>query len=274
MTMNHARAYYGNGLDELERYFRNGDETALRHAADRFRLAATLDPDVPTHWVALGFALDAAGLADGAMSALQRAAELDPEDHEVAVFILTLHSESGPEPEALAAVDAVAERRGIDLESLRRELTDVGMPCDACTLVQNAFIHPRNFIRSRLEDDIDLAQRNRDPEGWHRRRMSEQDGCSEMQHDLGRSVDPARVPASFRVVSLWASRLGVGDDSCRTVLLGRLTELERAEWLGIVAEHAPSIHAWLDGFGDGPMSPEANAFMYMLLGIEEASGAT
>ena len=273
MLMDDARAHFGDGLNQIERYLLQLDDAALLHAIDRFRSAATLDPGEPAHWVALGFALDAAGLPQDAMSALQRAAEIDPDDHDVEVFILTLRSESGPEPEALAAINAVAKRRGIDLEPLRRELAEAGMPLDALTLVQNAFIHPRNFIRSRLEDDIDRSERGRDPEAWHRRRKSEQDECTEMQKDLRRSVDPARVPAMFRAVSTWASRLGVGDDTCRRVLMGRLTELERSEMLRIVNEHAPSIHAWLNGFGDRPMSPEAAAFMHLLLSIEETPGA-
>lgn len=39
--------------------------------------------------------------------------------------------------------------------------------------------------------------------------------------------------------------------------------------LGVLQEHATSIHSWLDAFGDEPMTHEASVFMYLLLGADE-----
>jgi len=41
----------------------------------------------------------------------------------------------------------------------------------------------------------------------------------------------------------------------------------------LVQLHAPAVHDWLDTFGDESMTPEAAAFMYLLLGVEETGGS-
>ena len=264
-----AQARFDRGLAELDQYLFHFDDAALPRAVDAFRFATALAPDNAGHWAALGFALDAADMPGEAMVALQRAREVDPEDEEVEVFILTLRSELGPEREAMAAVADLAKRNGVDLESLRRDLTATGMPVDSHTLLLNGFLRARNFLRSRLEDAIERLHARRDPEKWARQAEAERQECSEMQEELRKSIDPDRVPAPVRDVTHWAIRLGVGDDVCRSRLAEHLTPGERSALLTVIREHAPSIHSWLDAFGDKPMTPEAAAFMYLLLSVEE-----
>jgi hypothetical protein len=203
------------------------------------------------------------------MVAFERAHEADPEDEEVAVFIATLRSELGPEPDARAAVEALAKRSGVDLDSRREELAAADMPIDARTLVRNGFLRARNFVRSGLEDTIDRSQRKRAPKAAARRDEAERSECSEQQEELRGSVDQDQVPPEFRDLTPWAVRLGVGDDVCRSSLVEGLAPDERSGLLSLTARHGTVIYAWLDTFGDDPMTPEAAAFMYLLLGVEE-----
>ncbi len=268
-----AENQFDRGLAELDRYLFYFEEAALPRAVQAFRSATALAPDNAGHWAALGFALDAADMAGEAMVALRRANEVDPENEEIAVFVLTLFSESGPEPEAMAAVEAHAKRKGVDLESLRRDLTDAGMPVDSRTLIMNGFLRARNFLRSSLQDAIDRSHRVRDPKEWARQAEAERRECNERQEELRNNIDPDRVPAELRDVTPWAIRLGVGHDVCRSRLAERLTPDERSALLDVIRRHATSIHLWLDAFGDKPMTPEAAAFMYLLLGVEETEDA-
>ena len=238
---------------------------------EAFRLATELVPDDAGYWAGLGFALDASDLPEEALAAFRHAKEVDPDDEEVEVFVLTLLSELGPEREAMAAVEAVAKRVGVDLEALREELTAAGMPVDARALLMNGFIRARNFLRSRLEDEIERSHRMQDPEAWRRQAESGRVDCSKMQEELENDIDPERVPAGLRDVTPWAIRLGVGDDVCRRLLVESLTTGERSTLLGLLQDHAASVHSWLDTFGDKPMTPEAAAFMYLLLGADETN---
>ncbi len=238
-----AQAAFDRGLVELDQYLFHFDDAALPRAVDAFRLAAALAPDNAGHWAALGFALDSADMPREAMDALQCAREVDPEDKEVEVFILTLQSELGPEREAMKAVEALATRNGVDLESLRRDQTAAGMPVDSRTLLLNGFLRARNFLRSRLEDAIDQSHRRRNPEGSARQAEAERQECGERQEELRNNIDPDRVPALLRDVTPWAIRLGVGDDVCRSELVEHLTPGERSSLLRVIREHATSIHS-------------------------------
>ncbi len=264
-----AEGHFDRGLAELHQYLFHFMEAALPRAVDAFRLATTLAPNKASHWVALGSALDASDLPVEAMAALRHANEVDPEDNEVEIFVLTLLSESGPEREAMAAVEALAKRNGVDLESLRRELADAGMPVNARALLMNGFLRARNFLRSTLEDAIERSHRVHDPEEWARQAESEQRDCFETQEELQDNLNPNQVPDGLHDVMPWAIRLGVGDDVCRSMLVERLTTGERSSLLRVIRKHASSIHSWLDTFQDKPMTPEAAAFMYLLLGVEE-----
>jgi len=269
-----AEGHFDRGLADLDRYLFHFEEAALPRAVDAFRSATALAPDRAGHWAALGFALDASDLPEEAMVALRRANEVDPEDEEVEVFVLTLLSELGPEDEAMAAVEALAKRKGVDLESMRRELADADMPVDSRALLMNGFLRARNFLRSTLEDAIERSSRTRPPEERARQAESERRECDERQEELQNTIDPDRVPAGLRDVTPWAIRLGVGDDVCRGKLVESLTTVERTALVDVIGEHATSIHVWLDTFGDKPMTSEAAAFMYLLLGLEETNTTT
>lgn len=72
-----------------------------------------------------------------------------------------------------------------------------------------------------------------------------------------------------RPLAPWAARLGAGDDVCRPLLFATLSVAERSELQEIAGECASAAHQWLDEFGSRPLTDEAAAVMYLLLGIEE-----
>lgn len=266
-----AEAHFNRGLGELHRYLFYFEETALPRAVDAFRLATTLDTDQAAYWAALGFALDASDLPDEAMIVLRRANEIDPEDEEVEVFVLTLLSELGPEPEAMAAVEALAKRKGVDLDLLRQELANADMSINARAFLMNGFLRARNFLRSTLEDAIERSHGKSSPEEYARQTEADLQECFEMQEELQKDFDAGRVPNVLHDVGPWAVRLGVGDDVCRSTLFERLTSDERSTLFSVIDKHASSINSWLDMLEGKPMTIEAAAFMYLLLGVEETN---
>ena len=151
---NGAETHYHLGLAELHQYLFHFKEAALPRAVKAFERATVLEAGNASYWTAFGFALDAQDLPGEAIVALRQAHQLDPEDEQVEVFVLTLLSELGPEPEAMAAVEAFAERKGINLASYRKQLAEADMPVNARALVMNGFVRARNFLRSTLEDAI------------------------------------------------------------------------------------------------------------------------
>jgi len=270
MGLKHSRASgearFEQGLRELDRYLFHLEDAALPHAIQSFRAATELTPQHLESWVALGFALDAAGIPDEAATALRCARKIAPDDQEIEVFVTTLLSESGPESEALESVRALAERRGVDLESLRSNLNAADMPTDSRTVLLNGFLSARSFVRSRLEDLI--ARQARCTEATLQA-AADEDECDALQEDLRASLDVDCLPGQFRELTPWVIRLGIGDDVCRGLLMEDLTRAERAELHRLIQLHAPRVHDWLDKFDDESMTPEAAAFMYLLLGVEE-----
>jgi hypothetical protein len=82
-------------------------------------------------------------------------------------------------------------------------------------------------------------------------------------------LDPEQVPADLRQLVPMAERWGIGDDVDRNAKVDRATAAEREELQTAVEPHHARITAWLDSFGQGQMSDEAGAFMYMQLALTE-----
>jgi hypothetical protein len=82
-------------------------------------------------------------------------------------------------------------------------------------------------------------------------------------------LDPEQVPADLRHLVPMAERWGIGDDVDRVAKGDRATAAEREELQAAVEPHHARITAWLDSFGQGQMSDEAAAFMYMQLALTE-----
>ena len=270
MDVEQGARSFDSGLLELETYLLHSDDAALERVVRAFRQAVALCPENASYRAALGFILDVAGYGNEAVVALREAHRQNPEDEEVAVLLATVLAESGAETEALEAVEEAALSQQVDLTSLRQELQAAAMPTDARTLIANGFVHARNFLRSRYEEEIDRARRSIAPQDAMRRAAAELQECRAMQQALERDFDARQVPISFRDATRWASRIGIGDDVCRGIALAGLASEERVEMQRVLSDHASSIHAWLDGFEVGTMPPEAGAFMYLLLAVEEA----
>lgn len=86
------------------------------------------------------------------------------------------------------------------------------------------------------------------------------------------TLDPQAVPADLRHLTPLAQAWGRGDDVERLAKVDNATPAERAELRRAVGPVQARITQWLDSFGSGEMSPEAAAFMYMQLAVEEMVG--
>jgi hypothetical protein len=82
-------------------------------------------------------------------------------------------------------------------------------------------------------------------------------------------LDPEQVPAELRHLVPIAERWGIGDDVDRNARVDAATPAERDELATALEPHHARITAWLDSFGQGLMSDEAAAFMYMQLAHTE-----
>lgn len=269
MNSNDAKstALFKRGLVELGHFLMYFEDAVLARAVGYFQSATRLSPGNANYWIGLGFALDIKGDANAALVAMRRAAELDPADEEAEVFVLTLLAELGLETEALSRTEELAARTGVDLESLRHDLIVADMPVDTLTILRNGFLCPRNFVRSRLEDAIDRAERSNAARDSHLE--IELEDCHDRRAKLEREVELDRVPPALRQLVPWVLRFGVGDDPCRAILVDELTQDERDQALRDLREYGSEVHAWLDSYDEGSLPPEAAAFMYALLAAEE-----
>ena len=82
-------------------------------------------------------------------------------------------------------------------------------------------------------------------------------------------LNPEEVPADLRPLVPLAQRWGIGDDVERNAKVESSTPAEREELRTAITAVHSSITAWLDSFGQGAMTNEAAAFMYMQLALEE-----
>lgn len=82
-------------------------------------------------------------------------------------------------------------------------------------------------------------------------------------------LDRQNVPAGLRHLTPLAERWGIGDDVIRGDCVDSASAAERQELHDALRGPYDEITAWLDSFGDRPMSDEAAAFMYMQLALEE-----
>jgi hypothetical protein len=82
-------------------------------------------------------------------------------------------------------------------------------------------------------------------------------------------VEAEQVPPELRHLVPMAERWGIGDDVDRIAKVDRATAAEREELRTAVEPHHDRITAWLNSFGEGQMSDEAAAFMYMQLALME-----
>jgi len=82
-------------------------------------------------------------------------------------------------------------------------------------------------------------------------------------------LDPGKVPEGLRSLIPQAEKWGIGDDIIRGDLVDQSTPEERQKLHDALYGSYEEITAWLNSFGDKPMSEEAAAFMYMQEALEE-----
>jgi hypothetical protein len=82
-------------------------------------------------------------------------------------------------------------------------------------------------------------------------------------------LNPERVPHHLRDLLPIAAKWGIGDDIIRDDFQQRAPESEKQELGELLSGRGQAINEWLDSFGGNPMPPEAAAFMYMMLDLDE-----
>jgi hypothetical protein len=82
-------------------------------------------------------------------------------------------------------------------------------------------------------------------------------------------LNPQRVPKHLRDLLPIATKWGIGDDIIRDDFHHKTSENEKKELGELLSGRGQAINEWLDSFGNNPMPPEAAAFMYMMLGLDE-----
>jgi hypothetical protein len=101
--------------------------------------------------------------------------------------------------------------------------------------------------------------------------------ASELQKHLGLyaenrpilQLDPAHVPAHLRHLVALAEKWGLGDDIIRNDLIDGSSSVEKRELHDALYEPFQGITEWLDSYAGRPLSPEAEAFMYMQGALDE-----
>jgi hypothetical protein len=83
------------------------------------------------------------------------------------------------------------------------------------------------------------------------------------------ALDPAHVPAHLRHIVPLAEKWGIGDDIVRNDLIEKSSSVEKRELHDALYEPFQRITEWLNSFAGRPLSPEAEAFMYMQTALDE-----
>jgi tetratricopeptide (TPR) repeat protein len=244
----------------------------LTQARDELVRALDRRPKDARSHALLGYVYDLRGEGTRALACFRQARRLKPRDRVYDVYVLTLLVTHGSRKKTLAEIRAAALRHQVDLVRLRRDLRAAGLRPDAEALLSNGFIRARNFFKSSLADEAEGILNALEPRRARAQATAERKRCAGDQRALRRSFDASRVPLPLRALTQWASRYGVGDDACRGYLLERVAKKTRATLISQVDAHAQAIQSWLDSFGGRSMPPEAAAFMYLALGVEEIRG--
>lgn len=82
-------------------------------------------------------------------------------------------------------------------------------------------------------------------------------------------LDPARVPTSLHHIIPLAEKWGIGDDIIRNDVIDKSSPAVKRELHDALYEPFEGITEWIDSFGGRPLSPEAEAFMYMQTALDE-----
>jgi hypothetical protein len=83
------------------------------------------------------------------------------------------------------------------------------------------------------------------------------------------NLDPANVPADLRHLVPLAEKWGVGDDIIRNDLVNKSSIAEKREAHDAIYAPFGRITEWLASFGARPLTPEAEAFMYLQSALDE-----
>jgi hypothetical protein len=82
-------------------------------------------------------------------------------------------------------------------------------------------------------------------------------------------LDPEGVPSNLRPLISLAEKWGIGDDIIRNDYIGKTSDAEKRELHDAFYEPYEQVTAWLNSFKAGPMTEQAQAFMYTQLALDE-----
>jgi hypothetical protein len=83
------------------------------------------------------------------------------------------------------------------------------------------------------------------------------------------TLNPENVPADLRDLLPIARKWGIGDDIIREDMQQKATNDEKTNLINQLEGRTKRINEWLDSFENSQFTPEAAAFLYLLLGHEE-----
>ncbi len=98
---------------------------------------------------------------------------------------------------------------------------------------------------------------------------SEMDFCAREHAAALDGFDERVVPEEVRELIPLARRFGIGDDSCRALVIRRTRAAERRIAAAAVAARADRVEAWLTSQGGPPYGREAACFFWLLEAAEE-----
>ena len=82
-------------------------------------------------------------------------------------------------------------------------------------------------------------------------------------------LDPEQVPVYLRPLITLAEKWGIGDDLIRNDCIAVASDSEKRELHDAFFEPYEQITVWIDSFGPAPLTPEAEAFMYAQMALDE-----
>ena len=82
-------------------------------------------------------------------------------------------------------------------------------------------------------------------------------------------LDPEQVPSDLRPLISLAEKWGIGDDIIRNDYIGKASDSERRELHDAFYGPYEQVTTWLNSFRPGPMTHEAETFMYTQLALDE-----
>lgn len=266
-----AVAQYELGILLLNRYLRTSNKASRVKAIQSLRKTIAPSPRHVRAHAALGRLL-----VDNDKSMAEATAEwgkahisLNPRNRIYEVYFITLMCLTGRTEDTIRLIASAAQRRGVDVVSVRRGLLSAGLDADPETVVRNAFIRTRHFLDSWVWDEKERILNSHSATRRSQLRQDESTVCRQFRDTLNKSFRTNNIPSQSATLIPLALRYGIGDDCCQEYFICRMSAQDRGALRKAANTFGTKIHECLDSFGNGEMHIEATTFIYLMLSAEE-----